>query len=385
MKKKIISAILITAVIVSSLMLSFTALASSQQLTLDTKVTTTISGADDLEWFYYTPEKSGTYSFLTYNTPRSCAYLFVRETDEETGERTYVQLAYNSGDSDYEANGHNQYQVCLTYHLEAGTTYYYAAGWWLSTQTYSTFTVMLRCDSYDEDVIDSIEITSVPSLEAYVDGEWRTDADGYSYFWYDTSKLYSNLEIEITYLDGTVVTVTGSDEVDGSTFTYSDNQYYTHWYPTSEDDYTDNTFTIQLLDATASAEASIVVGDRYLVKGTVVNRVGYPVENAEISLGSSIVGYTDSDGSFSVYTSAGSKKLSVSTDTSIDYEEYINVSTSTNDFTDTPFVICNCDYVNDGYINAKDYSYIVNNFSGDELEKISEEFANSINFSKDKY
>lgn len=49
------SAILVIAIVASSLALSITAFGSSQELVLDVKKSATISGADDLVWFYYTP------------------------------------------------------------------------------------------------------------------------------------------------------------------------------------------------------------------------------------------------------------------------------------------------------------------------------------------
>lgn len=46
---------LVIAIAASSLALSITVFGSSQELVLNVKKSATISGADDLVWFYYTP------------------------------------------------------------------------------------------------------------------------------------------------------------------------------------------------------------------------------------------------------------------------------------------------------------------------------------------
>jgi len=87
--KKLISLLLALVLILSVCALALTAFGKSQELTLNVKQSAVIDGEDDLEWFYYTPEKSGVYSFLSYNIPASEAYLFVKE---KTGLTTqYVQ------------------------------------------------------------------------------------------------------------------------------------------------------------------------------------------------------------------------------------------------------------------------------------------------------
>ena len=93
MKKRIISALMVCVILLSTLALSFTAFASSQRLYLDVKATAVMNGVDDLEWFYYTPDKSGLYTFASYNVAASKAHLFIKEYDEQTHMEKYVWLA----------------------------------------------------------------------------------------------------------------------------------------------------------------------------------------------------------------------------------------------------------------------------------------------------
>lgn len=386
MKKKILSVILIAVIIISSIALSFTAFASSQELKLNVKATAIMSGVDDLEWFYFTPEQSGIYSFMSFNVPKCDGYLFVREIDPETKRKEYKQLAYAGPESEshYKEFGRNAYQFCLTYHLEAGTRYYFAAGWYLSTQTRQQFDVMLICDSYDENAIESIEVLDIPDLNAYTGGEWKQDKDGKDYYHYDLSRIISNTQIKVNYSYGESTIVTGKQEVNGYQINYNDNQYEEHWHPNNDPDYSGNKIIIRILDTEISANVNIVIGNRYPLYGRVVNLAGQPVENAVVSI-DGMKAYTKSDGSFSIYSAAGYKNISISTDTAIVLSKTILVSAGTTDLRQQPFNLCNCDFIKDGYINAKDYSYIIKNYSGEELEKLKEEFQASINFSKDGY
>lgn len=387
MKKKLISILLIIVIILSSLALSITALASSQELFLNQMATTAMSGVDDLEWFWYKPDQSGLYSFLSYNVPKCEAYLMTREIDPDTGKKKITTLDYAApgNDPDYKKNNHNEFQFCLTYHLEAGTTYYFAVGWYKSTQTSTQFNVMLRCDSYDENAIESIEISNVPDLIAYDNGEPRIDQNSRSYFYYYTSAIIRNSTVTINFTNGKSISQTGATEIAGYKIMYIDNQYYNHWHPNSAPEYTKNTITVQVLDKTATANVNIIIGAQYFVTGRVVNLAGQAVENALITTNGSKKAYTDSDGYFSFYSTTGSKTLAISTATSIDLSVPLIVGSEKLDLTKTPYVLCNCDYVRDGYVNAKDFSFIVHNYSGTELENLKEEFRASINFSKDKY
>lgn len=383
MKKRVLSAILVIAIVASSLALSITAFGSSQELVLDVKKSATISGADDLVWFYYTPVVSGKYSLLSYNVPACECYLFIKEKKAD-GSKQYVQLAYSCKDSERP----DTRQFRLTYYLEAGVTYYYAAGWYLSgNRTDGTMTVMLRNDNYDEMPIESIELGEPVELEAYTDGSWNKDANSNSYFRYNTSKIVANLTITIHYTDGTSVTETGKDVIDGYPVSFIDNQYEEHWYPQEDPNCTGNTFTVKILDITAGTSIPINIGAKYYVKGSVVNMAGEPVKNAGIYLGTSQLAVTDEDGIFHFYSSSGEYIFKIKTASSIDKEVQmaISVSADDNDFTDTPISICNCDYVRDGIVNAKDYSFIKRYAAEDDIPKIEEEFKRCINFTADKY
>lgn len=111
-----------------------------------------------------------------------------------------------------------------------------------------------------------------------------------------------------------------------------------------------------------------------------------PIENACITINNSRY-YTNSKGYFSIYVPGGVYDVRISTDTSIDRVIPITIAANNtdNDYTSAPFKICNCDYVKDGYINAKDFAYINKNLSGSKLTAVKNEFNNSINFDKSKY
>lgn len=108
MSKKIISLILAVVLAISCFAITFSAYGKIQELVLDGDFQCEIDGADDLAWFSYIPEISGTYSFLSYNTPATEAYLFIKEYDSETDTKQYVQLAYSNSDPNYAENSHNQ-------------------------------------------------------------------------------------------------------------------------------------------------------------------------------------------------------------------------------------------------------------------------------------
>lgn len=380
MKKRIISFVIAIAIIISSIAISMTAFASSQLLYLNTPASANTNGSDDLEWFYYTPSESGTYSLLSYNVPKCEAYLFIKEKDPETGAKQYVQLAYAApcSDPDYEANGHNEFQFKLTYHLEAGVTYYFACGWYLPTRTSGTYTVKLVNDFYDKNAINSIEVLNAPTLEAYANGEWRTDANNQSYYYYDINKVISNLRLKINYTNGKSTTAFGAKVIDGYSISFEDNQFYNHWYPVEDPNYNGNKLTIRVLNKTTTVNIDVIIGNRYSVKGTVVNLANQPVENAQIMIDNQNVAVTNSNGEYSFYTSSGQKSLSIITSTSIDYTSSVTVATNQNNL--EPIAICNCDFNKDGYINAKDYAFIIKNFKLDDLTNKKTEYQASINF-----
>ena len=192
MKKKIISVILAIVTVISCFAVAFNAYGKIYELELGVKTTGVIDGEDDLIRFSFTPEESGTYSFLSYNVPATEAYLFVKEVDPETGYKEFVQLAYSNSDPNYQENEHSNRQFCLTYHLEKGVKYYFDAGWYLSdTRVSGTITVMLRCDEYDV-VFDRIEATCPIMIDVYSDGSFSTDSNGEQYFLYNLSKVIAN-------------------------------------------------------------------------------------------------------------------------------------------------------------------------------------------------
>lgn len=386
MKSKIISIILALTLVIVSLAVGISAFGATQTLLLDTQMSATIDGEDDLAVFIFTPSASGTYSFLSYSVPATEAYLSIREKDEETGEKKIINLAYSNSDPDYEANGHNSRQFCLTYHLEAGVKYYFSAGWYLSeNRTTGTINVLLRCDGYDVDV-DRIEAHCPVTLDAYSNGSWNTDEKGSSYFFYNISRIISNTTITLYYTDGTSVSSTGEETVGGYDITYSHNQAQEHWYPQGNENYTANTMTFKVLDKTASVDVQINSTARQSVTGKVVDMTGAPVGGAEIKISGAVITQTNNNGNFTFSNSPGAYFCTVSTDNSIDRDFTIVVSSlSSTDYSGTPIEVCTCDYVDDGVINAKDFALMMKTLEGEELEEQQQEFGSSINLTKGTY
>ena len=124
MKKKLISVLLAVLLLLSCMSASISAFATTRPIQLDVKVTNILDGAGDMNWYTFTPVASGTYSFLSYNVPASEAYLFVKEKDPETGKKVYKQLEFSNSDPNYQENGHNILQFCLTYYLEKGVKFW---------------------------------------------------------------------------------------------------------------------------------------------------------------------------------------------------------------------------------------------------------------------
>ena len=385
MKKKIISLFLALIIVIGSLTVSFVAFASSRALILGTKITSAIDGEDDVCRFIFTPTQSGTYSFLSYNVPASEAYLFVRENED--GKKVYRQLAYSNSDPNYKENGHNQLQFCLTYHLEKGVKYYFDAGWYLSdSRTSGNFTVMLRCDVYDSEV-ETLTVLNDSKLSIYSDGEWQTDADGNRYFYYNISKIISNLSVTVTYADGRSVTSVGEDTVDGYKIDYKQNQAYVHWYPKSSPDYKSNILTVCVLGKSVDIEIEIESNSMNLVKGKVVDMLKSPVQNAKIKLNGTVLASTDSNGEFWFYSNSSVLKYSVSIDNAIEREftMLISVDDKKNDYRNLPIEICTVDFSGDGFVNAKDYVMMKKSLKGEEFEKVNLQYKKCVNFSKTKY
>ncbi|MGN1203149.1 MAG: carboxypeptidase-like regulatory domain-containing protein [Eubacterium sp.] len=388
MKKKIISVILAICITVSCLSIPTVTFATMLSLSLDVKVSCQTDGAEDAIWYTFTPDISGTYSFLSYNIRGAVANLYTKEKDPQTGAKYYSWIASSNTSPNYNENGQSGIlQFCLTHYLEAGTTYYFSACWSNESISSEAMTVMLRCDSYDEKVIDHIELSCEASLDAYTNGEWKKDSNAMPYFYYDASRIIANMNITVYYTNGNVSSVFGSDTIDGYDIMYTQTQTENHWYPQSTEDYVKNTLTVTILDASVDFDVPIVISALYSVKGTVLDFAGNPVENATITANNSVIAQTDSSGNFVCSTTAGSYKIYVSADNAVTREATMIVSAiyGSNDFTAMPIGIVTCDYVKDGIINAKDYSYMINNLTGDELDKQKAQYANAINFSKAAY
>lgn len=390
MKKKLISVLLAVLLLLSCMSASISAFATTRPIQLDVKVTNILDGAGDMNWYTFTPVASGTYSFLSYNVPASEAYLFVKEKDPETGKKVYKQLEFSNSDPNYQENGHNILQFCLTYYLEKGVTYYYAAGWSFdyTIDKATAMTVMLRCDEYYEKIVDSIELSCPSVLSAYVDGNWTKDPSGlYSYFYYDISKIIANMKITVNYADGRTSTVIGKDQIDGYDILFKHTQSENHWYPQETPEYTANTLTIKIADASVDFDVPIKINAMYAVTGTIVDTNGDPVENARIlnNATNSLITTTDSNGSYYFATNSGQLSITISGESVLSRQVQMTIGAqqSGNDF--APIEVVNLDYVNDGTINAKDLVHIIKNFSGSELESKQQDFDDYINFDKSDY
>lgn len=386
--KKILCFTIIIAVLLSSFALSvLNAYAQTQKLVLDVRASGTINGENDLAWFTYTPDESGLYSFLSYNVYASEGYLFIREKNPD-GSKTYKQLSYAINDPDYAINEHNFRQFCLTYHLEKGVTYYFAAGFYLSEERVSgNMTVMLRCDKYDTS-IESITASCNAELEAYQDGSMMTDSNGVQYFMYDISKIISNTTVTIYYFDGTSSSVTGDELIDGYIISYRHNQYSAHWYPQESDEYTANTFTVKVLDKSFSFDIKIIYSARYNVYGKITDTLGNPITNASVITSThETVATTNINGEFSFSSTAGFNSYTIKAENAIDRHIRILVTAnnSKNNYTSTPIELCAYDYCHDGFINAKDFAIIKRSVSSQELELIKNDFQSHINFTQENY
>ncbi len=108
MKKKFISILLVISMV--SAMNCFSTLNTFASVTdlevyfeSGATVSAKIDGYGDLAQFVFTPEQSGTYSFLTYNSYKSVAYLL----DDD-----FNQLAYSDSSPNYKELGQtNSYQA----------------------------------------------------------------------------------------------------------------------------------------------------------------------------------------------------------------------------------------------------------------------------------
>lgn len=386
MNKKILSLLMAVILAVSCLALSFNAYGKIQELILDSDFQYEIDGEDDLVWFSYTPEASGTYSFLSYNTPATEAYLFIKEYDSVSNTKQYVQLAYSNSDPNYLENGHNSRQFCLTYHLEEGVKYYFAAGWYLSeTRVTGTIKVRLRCDSYDY-TIDRVEAKCNATLEAYTDGSWEYDINSIQYYYYNISKIIANTTVTVYYQDGSSSSVTGGESIDGYSIIYNHNQSEQHWYPESDESYTGNILTVKVLDKSTQLNVKITTTARFKVTGRIVDLAGNPVEDAQIISVNSVIAEADSDGVFFFYSTSGKNDYTVSAENAIARKVYITTSSLENkDYSEKPIEICTCDYISDGIVNAKDFAMMKKSVGEEELENQQKQFSKAINFTSQDY
>lgn len=389
MKKKLLSIVLAVSVLICSLAIGFTSYAKSEKLVLDTLFTNAIEGEQDKVWYIYTPQHSGTYSFLSYSVRRAEAYLMIRETDEN-GLRQFKTLAYSNSDPDYEANEHNEYQFCLTYHLDAGETYYFLAGWQFDTTASSTMKVMLRCDEYDNQAIKDISVSCNASLTYYTDGEWRTDADGMQYYFYNYSKIIQNMTVTITYKDGHTSSVTGKDKIDGYDIRYTQDQINNHWYIASDTlNYTANILKISVMDVSTDYNVNINSGALCIFKGKVVDCISNePVPNASIKINSSVVATTNGNGEFSFHYSAGRYSMSIDAENAIPRSVIANIDITNdenNNHLSTPVELLMIDYIDDDRINGMDYAYIRKTLSGSLRDLQTKRFSDYADFTKADY
>jgi hypothetical protein len=395
--KKLISFILAVVIIVSSFAFSFVTYAKSltiEKLLNDStayKYSITTDGNEDLALFLFTPDASGTYSFLSFNTRKSVGYLLTRDLDT----KVYTTLAMSNSNDNYVEDGQkNSYQFRITYHLEAGTTYYLQAGWWsdntIST-TSATMNVGVRREAADdEDLIDHIEVQCDANLTWYTDGYWSRDANDLPYYHYNISKLIANMIVTIYYTDGYVSSSKiGSTTVDGYNISYYHDQYNTHWYSDKDSNYTgSNTLSVVVLNQRVDYNVVIEEGSLFMVKGKVVDYVtGEPINNATITISGATAGTTDADGNFKFGYSAGSYSATVKADNAIERNFIITIeaNNTNNDKTDTPIPIAVGDYVTDGIINAKDFAYIYNTFTGDTRTSELQKFKSQINITNSSY
>lgn len=120
---------------------------------------------------------------------------------------------------------------------------------------------------------------------------------------------------------------------------------------------------------------------KHRVTGIITDNIGTPINGASLTVSGNAVSVTDENGEFSFFAQAGDYELTVSANNSLSRTIHLTVSPSDteNDFRNIPVKIINCDFVNDSIINAKDYSFITKNLSGDIAEEKRAEFKNSIN------
>ena len=386
MKRKRIVAIILAFVLIFGCFASglFSASAKTQQIILDTTITNTTDGVDDKNWYYFTPEQTGMYTFLSYNRILYAeAYLFIKDGKE------YTQLAYSNISPNWEHYSQpNKYQFCISYQLEAGKTYYYAAGW-DSERSSGEMTVKLIYEGSEEDVIDSIEISCNAELTWYTDGTWETDSNGEAYFSYNYSRILQNMVVKLNYKNGSSSsTELGGNTVDGYTIKFTHNQSTAHWYPREDEKYTGNYITVSILNKSAKYDVVINQDALFTVKVAVCDYVNEEaISGAAVSINGGEDIITDSNGIISFVASPGVYNAKISGNNIISRNIIIavDVNREKNDHRGEPVGVVASDYVKDGIINAKDFGYILKNFTGSEKQAEENKFAGLINFAAKDY
>lgn len=400
MKKKILAIICVLAIVLSTLALAFNSVAATfRQIDLDVLYETATVGEEDMVWYSYTPQVSGVYSFVSYSTGKSKAYLYTMETDE-FGIRSYKGLAFaDASDPNYmdedvrtftynnKSYTHSATAFRLTYHLDAGTTYYYSAGWTVNSQASGTMRVRLKADSYDTSALKSVTASCSATLTAYTDGEWKTDINGKNYYFYNISKIIQNMVVTLHYEDGTTVTSNvGANTVDNYKINYTHNQSNIHWFSQSSSTYVSNAITITVGNVSTDYDVIIKVGSLYPATGKVCDYItGDPIQNATITIDNTRVATTNENGEFAFVYKSGYFWAFVDAPHSIKRKVLIGVNAGkANDYTLNPIGVASCDYINDGIINAKDFAYI-KKLPSSQQEKAKQSFNGTINFKQSSY
>ena len=397
MKRKKLTAVLLTFVLIVS-GLAFGAIESFAQTVtitdslLNTDINKTVSGYDDNIWYVYTPSESGIYTLygLSTNVLATEAYLFSK-TEDADGKKLYTQLAYSNSNPDYaQYEGSAARQFCLKYHLTAGETYYYAAGWNNPQRTSGTVGVRMICESYDTATVVRVTPMCDASLTWYTDGSWETDAKGQSYYRYNISKIMQNMVVTVEFDDGTVLTSKkGETTVNGYPITYTHKQDEVHWYNRDNELYTANTLRVSVLGVSADYEVNIAQDALFNVKGRVTDAFdGTVIAGAGIEIGGNVVATTDENGVFQILSAPGTMSAYVTGGNVVRRAFTLTVdaaSTSGNDHTATPIAVYNVDYIDDDVVNGRDYAYIQRSLPSDTQAKAKKEFASCVGFASGDY
>ncbi len=387
-EKRLISIVLVLSIIASVLSICATALAKSQRLILDVLYSDTMDGNEDLIWYIYTPEVSGTYSFMSFNVPHSEAYLFTKESDAMGTNKVMTQLAYSSESKDYAARGQSgSIQFCLTYHLEAGVTYYYAAGWWSEDRKSGTMNVKLTCDEYDDSGVESISVSTNVVYTENTYGTWKTDSSGEQYFNYNLSRLLTNLTVTVHYKDGSSSSVTGKDSIDGNAISYIAFQGDNHWYPQTSSLYKKNTLTVAVLGVSVDYDVQINESGLKSVKLKIIDfTTGEPITGAKVTRENETQ-RTDADGEVTVSMKTGENEITVTDLFAMERSVTVSINTtiSSVDLTEKPIGLLTGDFNSDNVINGKDYAYIMKNYTGDVKAAEVQKFRGQIGFKKSVY